>query len=709
MAEEIGALRALLSATSQAFELDMKRAAKAVNDNANLMQKSFWVAESAGNKLSKQISIIRAAAITMAATGLYVAVQKAIEFASSIKESADKVGLTAEAYQELRYAASQAGVGIEEFDKAMSKMTREVGNALSGVKASQELFAKFGLTLSDLKTLSPDQVMQRLSDKIALLPTAYQRAAAAQAIFGKSGAEMVNFLSEGGAKMAAMREKAQALGLVMSDSLVSRAKEASDQLDTMNKIIQMGFANIALQFLPAMENLAKIISDPQFIGGMKALADVTGTLIEGFQKFGPEIIAVAGALFFLSKGNVPGAIAAFGTLETALRVIPMAGAEMRAGLKADKGAQDESTQSTQQLAKVTKDFGINLSDTNEKLSENTKQLVFQNVGLQQLIERYRDFNGQVATLEADIKLENEAVKQNINLASAGGRAWAAAFREHEQLNRTYADAKKVIDEVRTPSENYAIQIQKLSELLTNGAITQDQYNRAMIEAKDTYHDAQAGLKGLEGAGREMGDAFGNTLEELATGTDTWAASFDKLDKAIANIVLKRTVLKELGDVASDLFDSILGKSKSGGSSDGGIGGFFGDIFGDIFGGGGSSSGGDIVGPGIFDGMGSFGGFLAEGGPARPGLGYIVGEDGPEWFEPNSHGTIIPNDMMGKSGGGEITQHGDTIIVNNHISTGVAGTVRAELAAAMPAMTSAITNAVVDKKRRGGAYAQRFRS
>ncbi len=39
-------------------------------------------------------------------------------------------------------------------------------------------------------------------------------------------------------------------------------------------------------------------------------------------------------------------------------------------------------------------------------------------------------------------------------------------------------------------------------------------------------------------------------------------------------------------------------------------------------------------------------FQALGGPVYRGEGYVVGEKGPEWFEPNADGRIIPNHMLG---------------------------------------------------------------
>lgn len=56
-------------------------------------------------------------------------------------------------------------------------------------------------------------------------------------------------------------------------------------------------------------------------------------------------------------------------------------------------------------------------------------------------------------------------------------------------------------------------------------------------------------------------------------------------------------------------------------------------------------------------LADFAGFRAEGGTVQRGKGYIVGERGPEWFEPATSGTVVPNHALG----------GQTVQVNNHFS------------------------------------------
>ena len=64
------------------------------------------------------------------------------------------------------------------------------------------------------------------------------------------------------------------------------------------------------------------------------------------------------------------------------------------------------------------------------------------------------------------------------------------------------------------------------------------------------------------------------------------------------------------------------------------------------------------GKGFFAGIkGIFGGGKAEGGPTNQSVPYIVGEKGPELFVPKTDGTIIPNHVIGRQNGGNMTAGG----------------------------------------------------
>ncbi len=91
---------------------------------------------------------------------------------------------------------------------------------------------------------------------------------------------------------------------------------------------------------------------------------------------------------------------------------------------------------------------------------------------------------------------------------------------------------------------------------------------------------------------------------------------------------------------------------------------------------------------------------ASGGNIRARVPTLVGERGPELFMPNTGGTMKnAHDTRSMAGGGE------TVINQSfNISAGVAQTVRAEIMSMMPMIQTQTLGAVVDAKRRGGAFA-----
>jgi hypothetical protein len=83
-----------------------------------------------------------------------------------------------------------------------------------------------------------------------------------------------------------------------------------------------------------------------------------------------------------------------------------------------------------------------------------------------------------------------------------------------------------------------------------------------------------------------------------------------------------------------------------------------------------------------------------------GQASVVGEHGRELFVPSTAGRVlsVPQAKAAVNGGG-----GVTIVQNINVSTGVQQTVRAEIKSLMPQIADSAKAAVLDAKRRGGAY------
>jgi hypothetical protein len=113
----------------------------------------------------------------------------------------------------------------------------------------------------------------------------------------------------------------------------------------------------------------------------------------------------------------------------------------------------------------------------------------------------------------------------------------------------------------------------------------------------------------------------------------------------------------------------------------------------------SKGGGGILGS-LFGIFGGISGKRESGGPVTSGKAYLVGESGPELMVPSRNSHIVPNG--GSGGTGQIVVH-QTI----NVTTGVQQTVRSEITALMPQIADSAKAAVLDARRRGGAFRGAF--
>lgn len=94
--------------------------------------------------------------------------------------------------------------------------------------------------------------------------------------------------------------------------------------------------------------------------------------------------------------------------------------------------------------------------------------------------------------------------------------------------------------------------------------------------------------------------------------------------------------------------------------------------------------------------GFLGGFLADGGPAKAGVPYVVGEKGPELFVPNTSGQVISNDDITKQGGSRVG--GKEVQVNFNVTALDAESFQGKLAEQRDTIVSIINEAVTDSGR-----------
>jgi phage-related protein len=104
---------------------------------------------------------------------------------------ADKLGTSFEFMQVLETAAKRSGSSVEAVGASFNKMLRALDSAKEGSDKSAAAFERLGVSSEELKTLTPEQIFKRVSTELTKIEDPAKRSAAAMAIFGRAGNELI--------------------------------------------------------------------------------------------------------------------------------------------------------------------------------------------------------------------------------------------------------------------------------------------------------------------------------------------------------------------------------------------------------------------------------------------------------------------------------------------------------------------------------------
>ncbi|MES2904633.1 MAG: phage tail tape measure protein [Pseudomonadota bacterium] len=246
-----------------------------------------------GEGLRKGFDLAKGAAVAYAAAVAIPAITNAIksglEYASSLGEVAQQLGVTTDALQEYRFAGSQAGLSTEETDQALSQLTRRLGEAATGTKAQAEAFAGLGITVKDVEgnVLNAADAIPLIADALQKVENPAERAAILMDLFGRSGQKLEALLAGGSAGINNLRDAAQKLGIVLSPELINRADEAADKLSALKQVLEARIAGAVA------ENVGGIVALANALAGLVEILGRAGTELKRFKIAQGEITETA--------------------------------------------------------------------------------------------------------------------------------------------------------------------------------------------------------------------------------------------------------------------------------------------------------------------------------------------------------------------------------------------------------------------------------
>lgn len=180
-----------------------------------------------------------------------------------IDKESQKLGLSAEKYQELSYAMEMSGASIGDISKGMMNITNAIADTENGVEGASEKFDALGVSLQNVdgSMKSSEQVLMDSIDALASMTDETQRNALANDIFGRSYAELKPLLNSGSEGIKELMQEAEEYGMVMSSDVVSASADFDDSLTRIQGTIQGVKNNMVGQLLPSITTVINGFSD----------------------------------------------------------------------------------------------------------------------------------------------------------------------------------------------------------------------------------------------------------------------------------------------------------------------------------------------------------------------------------------------------------------------------------------------------------------
>ena len=286
-----------------------------------------------------------AAAIGAAVTGLFALAKATADYTDDAHDAAAAIGLDAEALLQLRWATERATGSADGLEGALLRLAKSAQDAIDGGEATATAFRRLGIGVETLRGKKPDAILRLIADGMAQIPDDTERAALAMDLLGRTGARLVPLLNEGGKGIDALRDRAKALGVVVSEVDEAAAGEFNDTLDDLTTVAGGLARRVGTGLIPTFTRWGKTLLElydrnrdvigqrlDLWIGaidrGLRALEGPLGVIVAGFGalaavRAGKTLVDIASALPLIGPA-AGGAASALGRMARPLGIIVIA-------------------------------------------------------------------------------------------------------------------------------------------------------------------------------------------------------------------------------------------------------------------------------------------------------------------------------------------------------------------------------------------------
>lgn len=283
---------------------ELESAENATDDEAKAIMKMGDASDDSSDKLKVLGGALKGtvAAITAVSAVTAAAVKELWNLANGTAEAGDaidknsqKIGISAESYQEWDYVFQRCGADVDNLQAGMKTLNNVIADAANGSDNAAQKLSAVGLSIEDLNGKSSDEQLSIVISALQDMEAGAERSAAANDLFGRSASEMGAVLNMTAEETKALKDEANDYGMIMSNEAVAASAEFENSLTKLNGTIAGVKNRMTGELLPGLTEV--IDGFTELVNGNKDGAQQIKAGLDDVMNKASEIIPQAVELF----------------------------------------------------------------------------------------------------------------------------------------------------------------------------------------------------------------------------------------------------------------------------------------------------------------------------------------------------------------------------------------------------------------------------
>lgn len=255
--------------------------------------KTFGDAMAKGLKATASViagamATVTAGAVAVTKTFVDTAKQTAA-YGDEVDKMSQKVGFSISSYQSWDYVLKICGSEMSSMTTGLKTLTNKLDDAKNGSASAQAMFSALGISMEDISTMSREDLFKATIQGFQGMADSTERAALANDLFGKSGQNLAPLFNMTADETQGLIEKANDLGMVMSDEGVKGSASFTDAMTTLSGTITGLKNNLMTQFMPSLTEVTEGLAETFAGKGTAKLTSGIKNIIKQFQKVAPDL------------------------------------------------------------------------------------------------------------------------------------------------------------------------------------------------------------------------------------------------------------------------------------------------------------------------------------------------------------------------------------------------------------------------------------